>query len=273
MNIFKYLNYREILTELIEERRKGDRRWSFQGLAEAIRVPKSYMSRVVHGDADLSHDQLYLACEYFDLTRDEAHYLDVLLQYERCGLESRKALLREVMVKLQRRFLDPGRVLKNEINEGRIPLQTEYYLNPLHQIVHSALTIPQFQKNVASLASTLQLSRERLNDAIHKLERMGLCERNGDEARSIDLSVHLPKDSPIAAAWQNQLRLMSMQRMQSLPREEFFSYSVVFSADRLMDNDIRQKFLAFLSAIQSDSHDRPNEKVYQLNFDLVPWTI
>lgn len=272
MNIFKSINYRGILTELIEERRKGDRRWSFQGLAEAIRVPKSYISRVAHGDADLSHDQLYLACDYFELTVDETQYLDMLLQYERCGLEKRKVSLKAEIHKLQRRFLDPGRVLKSETNDGTVPLQSEYYLNPLLQIIHCALAIPSFQQNVATLATVLQLSRERLNDCIHKLERMGLCERNDETVTASDHSVHLPKDSPIASAWQNQLRLMSLQRMQSIPREDFFSYSVVFSADRMMDSEVRRKFLAFLCAIQSESQERVTEKVYQLNFDLVPWT-
>ena len=272
MNIFKSFNYRDILTTLMDERRKGDRRWSFQGLAESIRVPKSYMSRVIHGDADLSHDQLFLASKYFNLTGDEAHYLDVLLQYERCGLEDRKKILREDIAKLQRRFLDPARVLNSVPAEGNVPLQSEYYLNPQLQIVHGALAIPRYQTNLESLAADLHLSQHVLNDCVHRLERMGLCERTNERVVAIAINVHLERDSPIASAWRNQLRQMSLHRMQSLPRDDYFSYSVVFSADQMMDSEVRQSFLVFLKAIQDSCQNRPEEKIYQLNFDLVPWT-
>jgi transcriptional regulator with XRE-family HTH domain len=271
LNIFKETDYRKIFSALVQDRKGGDRRWSFQGLAEAIRVPKSYVSRVMHGEADFNHDQLFLACEYFELTNDEFSYLDLLLTYERSGLEKRKAQLRKEIKLAQAKYLDLAKQLNNEPVINEVSIQSEYYLNPMFQLVHGALSIKKYQTNVFALCSSLAVTREYLSEILHRLERMGLCEQKEGIVTPIEVNFHLPKNSPIARAWLSQLRLLSMQRMQTLTRDDYFSYSVVFSGDSDTEAKIRQQFVDFLKTAQATVSDGVCERTFQLNLDLIPW--
>ena len=94
MNIYASDDYREILKTVIAEYRLLDDKVNFQNMASHIRIPKSYLSRVVHGKADLSGDQLYLACEFLNFSDKERSYLFLLLEYARAGLKRRKSQIK-----------------------------------------------------------------------------------------------------------------------------------------------------------------------------------
>ena len=72
-------------------------------------------------------------------------------------------------------------------------------------------------------------------------------------------------------AWRNQLKLLAMQRVQSLEKEEVFSFSVVVSGAQTLDNKIRGRFLDLLKELQKDVEASPPEKVMQINLEMIPW--
>ena len=78
MNIYEELDYRVILRKTIEERKRVDSSSNFQKLATAIRVQKSYLSKVFRETTDLNTDQLFLACEHLEFTSDQKNYLFLL---------------------------------------------------------------------------------------------------------------------------------------------------------------------------------------------------
>jgi uncharacterized protein (TIGR02147 family) len=271
MNIYRETDYRTVLKGLVEEGRELDRSVSFQALAAHVRVPKSYMSRVTHGDADLSPDQLYLACDYFDLTTEEEAYLQLLLEHARSGLERRRKELWQSILAEQRRHLDPGKHLETKESGADLPLQSEYYLDPIIQIVHAAIAIPHYQNDLKRLANELRVPPERVADAVNRLERMGVCERTPEGLAVREASLHLPKDSPLAVAWRNQLKLLAMQRLQVLPTEEAYAFSVVLSGSRALENTIRARFLEVLQDLKKAVEGAPPERVYQMSIELLPW--
>ena len=55
MNIFKYLNYKVILKEKIKDLKEGRRgRFTFEALARACRIQKTYLSKVLNHDGNLN---------------------------------------------------------------------------------------------------------------------------------------------------------------------------------------------------------------------------
>ena len=84
--------------------------------------------------------------------------------------------------------------------------------------------------------------------------------------------MHLPVDSPIYRAYRTMLRLKSLERCQRLPNDRAYSFSVVFTANETIRQDIRQAFLGFLATVEAMAQGAPDEDLYQMNFDLFDWS-
>lgn len=134
MNIYLSRNYRQILRQLIEERRVHDPRSSFQSLATAARIQKSYMSKVVTGKTHLTADQMFLITRFLELDLDAAKYLELLLERERTGVEGRKQELERQIEVARAPHLASQAYLKAEAVSVSTGGLTDYYLDPLNQM-------------------------------------------------------------------------------------------------------------------------------------------
>src|SRR5438876_832579 len=81
--IYKHTHYLAYLREAVGQ--KGARTGHKGVLAEAIGCQKTYLSKVLNGDADLSLEQALKACEHFRLSEDESQYFMLLVSHARAG--------------------------------------------------------------------------------------------------------------------------------------------------------------------------------------------
>lgn len=70
---------------------------------------------------------------------------------------------------------------------------------------------------------------------------------------------------------QSLMRMRSLARLQELPAEKRYSFSVTFSTSERIREQIQQKFLALLKEIEPLVKGGASENAYQINFDLFPW--
>jgi uncharacterized protein (TIGR02147 family) len=271
MNLYAENDYRKIIAGLVEERRELDKQTSFQSVAEFARMPKSYLSKVIHGTADLNADQLYLIAKYFDLSEDEQRYLEQLLDYARCGLEDRRKILLKRIRSVQNERLDARYHLKANLAKTDDSVASEYYLDPIVQIVHICLAVPRFQTDLKILASALHIPLARVIGAIAVLERLGIVERKNQKYKILVDSLHLPTDSALFHSWLFQLRSMALQRQHYVRDKSNYEFSVVFSADEDVQQSIRRRFLDFVKETQQECGKARDAQVFQMNFDLLSW--
>ena len=271
MNVYGEDNYRLVLQQLLVERRRDEPRIGYQDLARAIDIPKSYLSKVLHGRADLNVDQIFLAAKFFRLHAEERDYLEMLLAYARCKLEDRRQILAERIEQMRRKHLDTSQHLQADISEPSAGIH-EYYLDPVHQLVHTALDIPRFQGSLKHLADELGISLGRVQEAVGNLERLGVVERKDDSLVVKKNSLHLPKGSPFYDAWRAQIRLLALQRTQVIAKDQHYSFSVIFSAGTNTDQEIKKHFFEYLKTLEDEVKRASSERVFQINFDVLPWT-
>ena len=269
--IYQDSDYKAILKNTLESRKKIDKRFNFQKLAQAMRIQKSYLSKVMGGYAELNSDQLHLACEYLNFSNKETEYLQLLLEQSRSSLKTRKDQFQKRIIQIQAEYQET----KAHLSAKTITTQTEgiedYYLDPLIQIVHVSLSISRYRKNPLLLAQDLEVPAFRVLDSVHKLEKMGIIEKKGETWAVLHSEIHLPRESSYYASWRNQIRLMTLQRLQNLTSDETTSFSVVFTSHEPTRKQIQNKFLDFLKEIEALVKDSPDENTYQLNFDLFHW--
>jgi hypothetical protein len=149
---------------------------------------------------------------------------------------------------------------------------SEYYLNPEIQIIHICLTVPRYRDNPAYLIQDLGINSEKLALCLQKLEQMRLILRQDNSIVVLKENLHLPRESPLYRTWRNQLKLMSMYKLDNTIERNPYSFMVVFSCNEEVRTEIQNRFLKFINGIEKLVDKSPKEDVFQLNFDLFSWT-
>ncbi len=274
MNIFNSLSYVEIISNILKTRKKVNSQFTFSRLAEAMGIQKTYVSRVMKGDAHFTSDQLYLACKFFEFNEEETDFLQLLLEIARCQINARRKILMTRARKIQDRHRETKTTLAAEIVET--PQSTSYqsyYLDPLNLIVHTYLSIPQFRDNPKLLTHKLRLSTSGLEKILQTLQKLSLIRwnRNTESYEVLKDHLHLAGDSHINPAYQTLMRVASNDHCLRLRAEKKFNLAVTLSADTEAKNKIHDEFLVFLKAIEKYVRQASSEDVYQMNFDLFSW--
>jgi uncharacterized protein (TIGR02147 family) len=274
VNVYKELSYRAVIREAVAERKKLDQGVTFQNLAAHARIPKSYLSKVLGGGAELSADQMYLVCDYLRLEAEPRDYLLLLLEHDRSGVQPRKAELLRRIKAVQARHLKTQAYVSAETVESSSEGLSDYYLDPIHQIVHVATGVARFGTHLEQLADELLLTPRRLLQVMTRLEEMGFVERDGATGayKTVRKNLHLSRDSKLFKAWRNQLRTMSLGRLNALEADEAYSFTAVFTGSETLKRDIQTDILGMIGGIEKKVGASPKDGAYQLAIDLFPWT-
>ncbi len=271
--IFDAANYKQALQSVLEERRKTlGKIFTYQGMAKACRVQKTYLSRVFKGDAHLSDDQLYLAVDFLGMSPEERHYVTLLHQYERSGLEPRKRQIQPQIEAVRKRNLKTASHLNVEQLSAEASDFSEYFINPMMQLVHMYLMVPKFAKDLTRLRQNLGLPSADLAKILARLSQMGFIRFHQDKYEVVKDSFHLSPDSPIYQAYRKLLRMKALERLEKTQPDDSYGISVVFTATEDVRRKVQARFLAFLKEIEDEVRPAESAEVYQMNFDLFRWS-
>jgi uncharacterized protein (TIGR02147 family) len=275
LNVFTYTDYRQALRDLVTERKQFERGFGFHALADAARIQRPYLSKVLKGTAQLSTDQMFLITTMLKLSAEEQDFLQLLLEHDRTAVAERKKRLAARIKAVGDKHRDSSAHLSAKTVDAQgssLGGIADYYLDPITQVVHTAISIDHFAKSPLTLAAELAISGQQLHAILATLERLGLAYREGGKILPRETALHLAKSSPLYRAWRNQIKLLSSQRLNQLREEDAYSFTTVFSADEKTRKTVHERFLDFLKACETSVRDAPAKQVYHLAFDLFPWT-
>lgn len=277
MNIYSSDDYRAILSQVVDERKKLGIPITYAAMAENIRVQKPYVSKVLSGLADFNNDQLYMACQYLDFRPEEIQYMLKLLDYEKCWYPERKELLEKEIEEIRRQKRDTGKVIEKSVRQmdalefDRSEF-ADYYLNPDIQLIHMYLCIEKYRKNPEHIKAFLDISDSRFETAILKLEAMGLLEIVDNKVNILVNSLHLPKDSSLLMPHQILMKQKSLAHLNNLSSDQKKLFSVTFSSNEKARTKIEEAFNEFIGKVRTISMNEGKDDCYQLNFELFPWS-
>lgn len=273
MNIFAYEGYKDAIRAAVAEKKAVmGTRMSFERLASALGMQKTYLSRILgEGKAHLSQDQLYKAGKFLGLTAEERRFMALLLEWERAEQVDRKAELKAEIEQAARRHAKTESHLKVDATLSLGEL-ADYYLDPDVPLTHMFLAIPAYRADVRQVGQKLGLTPDGLASTLQRLERLGMIHgAEGGYALKRD-TAHLPVESPIFKSYRAMQRLKAIERCQKLGPDQAYNFSVVFSADEASRRDIQKLFFDLIKATQTRLGQAKDEDVYQMNFDLFDWS-
>lgn len=273
MTIYEYQNYKNFLKDcVLQQKGKTAHKLTFESLANACFVQKTYLSKVLNKEGDLNSDQFYRSLVFLKLDENEKEFLQLIYEHQTSQIpEKKKALLVKIEAQ-QRRHLKTEANIKAEPQNTSVELLNAYYLDPYFSVIHMYLTIGKYQKNTDLIAGELKMSPKLLNRYLDRLLEMRVVEKQNSEFRLVKDNLHLSETSPIYRAYRSLMRIKSIQQMESLPSEKSYSFSALFSTDPAAKKSIHKAFLNFLKETQKIVQNGKETDVYQMNFDLFDWS-
>lgn len=272
MNIYNMLDYKSIVRSRIDSLKERDNRYVYKKVAAAISVQPPYLSKVMGGLADFNSDQMFLACRYLNFTEEDTQYLFLLLEYEKSVVKERRDILLVEIKNIQNKNLATDENIKVQKAKTDSDSLMEYYLDPLCSIVHMTFAIERYQSDIPLVAKDLGIAIDRINQIISKLERLGVISFEKGEVKIIK-QLHLPSTSPLCIPHQNLLRQLTINHFSNLTHKNYYNLAISFTADENAFIQIREQFLDFLKKCDGIIDKAPSKTVYQLNFDLFPWSV
>lgn len=273
MNIFAISSYKEVIRDAVLERKalQGGVQFSFQGVARACKLQKTYFSRVLNGDAHLNPDQLQMVMDHLGFSDEEQDYVSLLHAYERATYKTLRRRLERRIEASRARNLRTDKVLKDAEIRGLADTAMSYFLQPNLQILHLMLTIPRFAQDLNLTRNSLGLSSELFDVMLRELESLGFIERSRTQANVLRDNLHLSFDSPCIKPYHTMMRMKAVEGITNSSSGNPYAYSLFFSANEEARAKLQDAFFTFLKRAQSLIQAAPSERVYQMGFDLLSW--
>lgn len=270
--IFKYLDYRKYIADWVQTRKERGFAVTFHSLSEWMRIQKSYFSRVMKGDADLNGDQAFLLARAMELDKEESAYFSLLVEWSRASLKERKQVLLEEIQTIQRRKISSESVLSK--TEPQVENLQSYYLNPLNQLLHIALTdAASAPASLRQMAHKFGIEEREFFALTEALLQQGLLKKEGSKFVNQAGQMHLKRSHPLTKVNHVLHRAHALARLMASDFERNYTFTATFSADEATFTQVKSAFMEFLKAVEAPIEKAPAKNCFQMNFDLFPWAV
>ncbi len=272
MNLLTVDGYKSIFRSVVDRyKAQFGQRFTYEKLANACGLQKTYLSRVLNGHLHLNADQCYLGCEFLQLNSVEKRYTCLQHALETSAVPARKKELEREIQKLRKEHLRTDRVLaeKTDFSDA---LGWTYFSNANLQLVYLFLTVEAFAVRPVDIAERIGISEFELQQLLLKLQSMGLVKSQNGQFLVQPFLRHLGDDSPFINSFRQAHRIKTLGRLQSPPRDDDYFFSAIFSADESAARTVKKALLEAVAQTQKAVAKAGETDIYQINLDFVNWT-
>ena len=262
-SVFEFQHYKPYLR--LKTGPVGTKKGIKSALAEALGCQSTYLSQILHANADLSLEQADRCNAFFGHAKEESAFFLLLVQKDRAGTVSLARHFEEQIDEILRRRL----VLTKRLGEKAVlsaESQSVYYSSWVYAAVHIALTVPELRTREA-LATYFHLPRQKVTEALEFLVSAGLAAPDGAAYRVGESHVRLGNDSHNIVRHHANWRT---QALEALDREQLadLHYSGVVSLSRADVTKVKDLLLETVKNAQAIVKDSREEELCVMNLDF-----
>lgn len=215
--------------------------------AEFLNCQRSYLSRVIAEELQLTPDHALQLTLFWKFSVDERDYFLALVDHERAATPELRAFNQSKILDLRK---------KNTSIESRTPRkvmevgaeQVAYFSSWTWSAIHFLTSVPELQTPRA-LAERLGLREEIVLDQLHALARRNLVEEKRGRWIYKSGEFHAPKDSPLVLLHHQNWRTRAMLDAQS-----FDNGSLHYTNVQTMSREDAEKIKALMLDFISESN-------------------
>jgi len=257
-------SFRDYLKEEFQQRCEVNSSYSLRAFSRDLRLSPASLSEIFNGRQGMSVSRAQQVVERLNLSEDEKDVFCQLVEAEhgRCDIKRKVA-----KAKLQQRLARPYL----EVQKNILDVLTNWYYFAILELTH----IKGFQANVSWTAQQLNISELQVEEAVDKMQRVGLLEIVDD--RWIDTENFFATPSDIPSQKIKQLHLQLLQKAeqavveQSVDERDFSS--VIMAFDQGDMPKIKNKIKEFRQSLNKYISKSENKNsVYSLNIHFLKLT-
>ncbi|MGE3609767.1 MAG: TIGR02147 family protein [Bacteriovoracaceae bacterium] len=264
IDLFKFSNYKQYLSEKIEYEAKQQKGYRIQ-LCEHIGIQASYLSQVLNGRPDLTLEQGHKLNSFFSHTKEETKLFMLLLEKSRAGTRDLEKYFKEQIEELQQVRFDLKKRLK-ETQEISDQDHNKYYSSWFYSAIYVLLSIPEYQE-MRAISERLNLPIELVKEVVFFLENCGLIENIKGKYILTKRSIHLNRESIFIQRHHINWRSQSLQSVEkNLPEDLHYSSVIAISKNDFYK--IKEVFVDAIEAARQVIKPSKEEEIYSITLDV-----
>lgn len=271
MKIFEHDTYQNVIKAYVDSQKALGLSVTYQRLAKEMRVQKSYLSKVMSGNASLNKDQAFLLSKFMRLKNEEEEYLFLLVEKDRAALKEYRRKIDSKLKQIQLKQTQSSAYLDKVEQDASSAAAQVYYLYPEIQLIHLAFGLERYREKPNILKDDLGVQDLFFQKAIKTLQELSLIALKGNSVELLKSNLHLSRESDLFHQWKTQFKLKSIEWTKRLAEGDKYNFVASFTASEEDKEKIRLEFMRFLKKTESVVKNSNGENLYQINFDLFKW--
>jgi uncharacterized protein (TIGR02147 family) len=266
INIFKYIDYRQFLADMLKAKKEVNPHFSFRFIAQRLGLSSpGFFNWVIQGKRDLSEPLAHKVAGLFELNKKPLEYFLTLVRYNQSKSVAGKQELFEKISIMRRRHVD-------KVN----PRQYQLYENWYNNVIRELVEMLPFKGDYAKLAASTipRVTAKQAQDSVLLLEKLGLIQKEPDGSYRRSHSTLTTGDEWHSATISNmQVKLLEMgiEALAKIPRaERDISHLMISVSDKSMkkiSGKIKELRRLILDLAENDN---AANRVYVCNFQVFP---
>lgn len=265
MEVFDYISYRDFIKEMIRAR-SIENKGVITTLSKAMNIHSSLMSMILSGKRDLSIEQSFDLCQYFELTEPEIEFFILLVQWERAGTKRLKLHFKNKIDVLKKE----SKLLKNKVHIRKTLSEAEqsiFYSNWMYAAFHLYCGIGKNGKSLLEVCHEFKKPRKTVLEILTFLRSINLLTESDGRYQVTSKSTLLGLDSPFLIRHHMNWRNRALMRMDELTEAEFM-ISAPFSVSKSDFSKIRELLVHSVKKVTDVIQASPEEITACMNIDL-----
>ncbi|MGD9200688.1 MAG: TIGR02147 family protein [Chitinispirillia bacterium] len=269
INIFEYLDYRLLLKDLYESRKKDNTKFSYRYIGQKVGFKSAgFFSNIIKGKRNISNNLIFRFAELLEFNKKETEYFEVLVLYNQSKQHNRRKYYFEKLLSMRKTKVQ-------ELTDDQYLYFNKWYNVALREL----LNYYPFRGDYNELANMLTpaITPAQARDSVALLLKLGLIEEKEDHTyRVTDAAITTGYKVPLLAIQNFQLATLDMAKeaIDRFPREERSISTLSLSVSEETYKIIEDKLSLFRREVSDlvESDRNVINRVYQFNFQIFPFS-
>jgi uncharacterized protein (TIGR02147 family) len=270
-NIFTYTDYRKLLTDYYEERKKQNPAFSYQVFATKAGIPnRGFLYNVICGKKNLSKETAHKLTQAMNLKSGEADFFENLVFFNQAKILRERNHYFEKLSECKTSV--PQTTEVRELRKEQYEFYSKWYISA----VRSLIDMFKFKADYAWIAKTVYppIKPLQAKKAVILLEKLGLISKNAEGFWSLTDKTITASTEILQLGFLNfqvQTGELALNAMKEMTKEQRHISGMTMGISRKAYDVICEEIKIFQSKLQSiAAHDEGADNVYQFNFQFFP---
>jgi uncharacterized protein (TIGR02147 family) len=266
VDVRSYLDLNQYLKDVYQARKAADPKFSYEVWSKELGLSsKSYLRFAVIGQRKVSTELTTRLFENLQMSAIEREYFTLLVLYSQCSEAGQKQILGRKLTA----------ILRCDLQSFAIEPSDAVLANPLYIVLRNFLSFSDVPRDTLNLAKIFGLDVTDMQIALHTLEMADLIyPENGEwKTRQKWITVSASPNHEALASYHRKSLAKAIEA-QSLDPGCRSYLSCSFGLSHTDYNNLLVDLKQFSDQIcaKYDSDTLYGKRIYQINFNLSPWT-